>query len=189
LPSAEGYFTDLEKIEEAIKQELLPGAFGGGDDALELSYIIRRCWKKDPILRPTAATVAQELLYFKTRLSFSIGAQESNDGRSLATLAQVEESQARAWKAIKEARALNKNSLIPVPPKLKSAASDFDLLLTEDDEQGPVTSFILGAMIFWNLSDDFQWQDMYSDAVLPSLAMSSHGKIKERIVQRWRAYH
>lgn len=179
LPSAEGYFNDLGKIEEAMKQGSLPGAFEEGYEALELSDIIRRCWKKDPILRPTAATVAQDLLYIKTRLSFSIAAQESDDGRSLATLPRVEESQAGAWKAIKEARELNKNSLIPVQPNLKSAASDFNLLLNEDDEQGPVTSFVLGAMIFWNLTDDFQWQDIYGDTVFPSLAMSSHGKRAE----------
>lgn len=140
------------------------------------------------MLRPTAAAVAQMLLDIIASLSFPIATQESDNGDALSgiTSCEVEESRTRALKAIQEARKLNENSPILVQSTLKVTAADFDLFLDDDDEPGPFVSFIIGAIIFWNLVEDFS--DKESESPLSSTAMSMDGKMRNYALKRRGAY-
>lgn len=66
-----------------IKRGDLPGALENIDASWDVLNLIGQCWNKQPLLRPTAASVAESLLDIRTRLSMPVSVA---DGISKASL-------------------------------------------------------------------------------------------------------
>jgi len=134
----------------------VPGSLDGSTEDDELWTVIESCWNKDPLLRPTATFVAESLLNCLMR--FSISEDERSSG--IRTQEQdtkepdnsaLTELQSISMQAIMEARRLNEKSTIFKQSELRLKEHEFESLVDEEKSADPVHSFIIGAIVFWNL--------------------------------------
>jgi hypothetical protein len=143
-------------IRDSLSHGELPGAIEDYKDAPGLPDIVRQCWKRAPMLRPTASIVAQRLIDVTAHLAVVKSSLVSPDMQSSAATISISDEpercqigiiQQRTLDVIRNARHVNKDSIDLVQPTARTKVSDFKMLL-EEDGIDPLTSFILGTA-FW----------------------------------------
>ena len=125
----------------------------------ELRAIIMQCWDRNPLLRPTADVITNNLLDIKVALASmpqpdivtfpSISAISDWTGGS-DVLRRVQE---KAFTLINQARQLNMN-----PSEFKQCATtlpkeEFHMLQERGIDFQPVDAFLVGGLVWWNMLD------------------------------------
>jgi hypothetical protein len=146
------------QTEVAIRQQLSDGHYPWGIEELKelegCESIIQACLQQVPALRPPAAFVAQQLLGVYTQHcispELSISGSPSRDSEELQGI------KARCWELIQQAR----KSKGDETGRGKLSSTDFQaLLVSTRKEFDPITSFLVGAGIWWQVSEFDEWDD------------------------------
>jgi hypothetical protein len=136
-----------------------PGIIEDILEAPDIATIIVKCWSFDPAIRPTAASVSNALLSNIEKLSLpkepnlNYGQQPAPDSGSHAL--NVSDFETCAIGAIKIARQINDKSATFRQSSSIVDSGEFKTLLDSDDLSDPVSAFIIGAVLFWNLCESF----------------------------------
>jgi len=122
-----------------------------------LVNLLRGCWQKNPKLRPSAAFIAQKLLDVLTQYA---AAPESTISESSPATQQTQlvAIKQKCFELIQQKRD-KKN---PIEPRLTTEEFG-DLVRSNHEEFDPIGSFLIGAVIWWKLSDFDEWDDDYSE--------------------------
>ncbi|KAN0094155.1 kinase-like protein [Hyaloscypha variabilis] len=156
-------------IREKLHGNILPGSIPFATP-FALTDIIQQCWKRDPRLRPTTTAIAetlQDLIINLTHPStfgnFSHPRTEFlNDPNSC-----VEKVIQASLELIDEAR---KGTLISTRSKLP--APKFHLLFTDGTSWSPVKYFVVGAVLWWELTDECVYE--IGDDLILSLPLGAN---------------
>lgn len=181
---AEEVLKDTEEcriIRESLSHEELPGTIDDYEEAPGLADIIRQCWTRDPMLRPTASAVALRLIDVTAHLAVAESNLVSADMQSSAAARntldvlenrQIATIQKRTLDIIRDARHVNKNSTDLVQSTARIDLNDFNMLL--EDGTDPLTSFLLGAAFWWNVNPVSL--DDPGTGFIPVLTLSNNGQ-------------
>jgi hypothetical protein len=124
-----------------------------------LISVILSCWRRQPHLRPPAAFVSQQLLDILTQEYVppvpAALLPDSTDNGKIDNISNV------CWNLIQKARKSHGIESI----RVALPADDFALLLQKNQQTyDPVISFLLGAAIWWKISEFNEWNDDLSEA-------------------------
>jgi hypothetical protein len=157
--------SEFVSICQKLRSNILPGAIPHITHP-EVTTIIEQCWQQDPRLRPTAVTIAEKLQDVIINLTYSF----SVDNLTHASNANlpIEKVIQASLELIREAR---KGTHIPKIRKLPAA--EFSLLI-DDNSWTPVKYFVVGAVIWWELTDERAYIDL-DDGLPPWLPLSANG--------------
>lgn len=150
-----------ESISCLLSQGQLPWLSNKMDEAAwgGVIPVILSCWRSQPSLRPPPAFVAQRLLDILTEgcilPNFSVRPSLSADSQ------KIERISGECWAIIQKVR---KSKGIR-EDRDKLAGNEFHFLLRSSREAfDPVISFLVGAAIWWEVSDFKEWDDDLSEA-------------------------
>ena len=153
---------DQKKIE--IRQSIHQGLLPWGSTAVEeaewgsMVDLLRNCWQMSPKLRPPASFVAQKLLDILTQYAAAPNSKISESSPA-AQQTQLIAIKQKCLEMIQQKRE-KKESVLP-----RLVNEQFGVLVTSNRQEfDPVCSFLIGAMIWWKLSDFDEWDDDYSEA-------------------------
>jgi hypothetical protein len=150
---------EREDIRRKLATGTLPGITEHIPGVSEITAIIGKCWSFDPAIRPTATSVSDSRLssverlslprisglYYQTQLQLRSGSQSFNES----------DFQTHAIDTIKIARRLNEKSAAFIQSSSVVDSGQFQALLESDDPSSPVTAFVIGGVLFWNLCELF----------------------------------
>lgn len=150
------------KIREQLKRGQQPWGSNkmSGTDWGEVASIIQECWNPIPTLRPPAIFIAQRLLDVYTQhcaspdipLANSSPSQDHEKLRDAKTRCQTLVQHIRSSKT--------KNTSLD-----KLTVVDFQILLESNQEIfDPITSYLIGAAIWWNICDLSDLTDEFTEA-------------------------
>jgi hypothetical protein len=171
--------TECEAIRKQLRDSYLPGQLEEDGDASRFMDIIRQCWRRDPMYRTTADTVARTL----QELCASVVLQTSGIEKSLmedvenrrsAVDGDLDRIQQGALQAVQEARLLNKDAAKLLQSTSRIKSEDFRVLFDQADSSNPVASFIIGAALWWNIAD-FPFEEA-GDTSTRAVALTYEGK-------------
>jgi hypothetical protein len=133
------------------------------------------------MLRPTAASVAQTLQDIivggAVHLEGQVKAQSVALRHETFNPLLVPEAIIKsALQLIQKAREVNQNSASLIPLKEKITTSDLNLLVSGDDSWEPVKYFVVGAVIWWGLTDA-PIKEFEEDSLL-SLPLNANGTLR-----------
>lgn len=146
------------QAEVSIRQRLSEGHYPWAIEELnefeECKSIIQGCLQRAPALRPPAAFVAQQLLGVYTQHCISpelkISGSPSRDREELQRI------NARCWELVQQAR----KSKGDETGRGKLSSADFQVLLASARKEfHPIISFLVGAGIWWQVSEFHDWDD------------------------------
>ena len=152
----------------------------------KLRAIIMQCWDGNPLLRPTADVITNNLLDIKVALASmpqpDVTVFPSSSARSDWTggsdvLRRVQE---KAFTLINQARQLNMNSLEFKQCATRLPEEEFHMLQERGIDFQPVDAFLVGALVWWNLLDTHVLRGITTEdetAVDASLYTTEEGKV------------
>jgi hypothetical protein len=151
---------------ESIRQQLKVGKLPFGsperveDEWCEVVFkFVLQCWQTVPTLRPPSANVAQQLGQVYTRYCASPGVPISLS-TPLYDVGNLNIISQRCMQRIEAARKPKVGQGIE-----KLGAADFQVLVDSTRKEfNPVTHFLVGAAIWWQLSEFNRWDDEFMEA-------------------------
>ena len=178
LPDSNQYTAIQNKLQRGEH----PGVLSYANVPRGLLDIIGECWKVNPLLRPTSAEVAMKL---QDLLAQEVSLRASNNSNSAEFTEElssrivpppqaVSELLQEALSLIRKARAVNLESPSMIQSSAKLSSAAFEVLIG-DDEWTAVKYFVIGAVIFWQLTDA-DLGSLYSTSN-PILSISDNGKL------------
>lgn len=145
----------------SIRKQLSEGMLPWGSEKpsdiewAEVVPIITNCWRRTPTLRPPPAFVAEQILAIYTRFSALPASEQESaplDKESVEIIIN------RCSEMVQKAR----NGETDME---KLTDAEFRVLLQRNQQAfDPVTSFLLGAAIWWQVSKFNDWNDDLSEA-------------------------
>ena len=151
-----------------------------------LRAIIMQCWDRNPLLRPTADVITNNLLDIKVALASmpqpdiivfpSLNAISDWSGGT-DVLRKVQE---KAFTFINQARQRNMNSLEFKQCATTLSEEEFHMLQERGIDCQPVDAFLVGGLIWWNLLDTHVLRGIATEdetAVDTSLYTTDEGKV------------
>jgi hypothetical protein len=157
--------SEFVSIRQKLRGNILPGDIPRIVPG-EVTTVIKQCWQQDPRLRPTAVTIAETLQDLIINLTCPI----DNLTHASDTNFPAEKVMQASLELICEAR--EKNTRIPKIRRLPPA--DFNLLI-DDNSWTPVKYFVVGAVIWWKLTDERAFSSL-DDGLAPWLPLSADGE-------------
>lgn len=148
---------DFKLIQNGLRSGKLPNT--GQVDILpyQIERLIDACWKQLPQLRPTAAEVAESLQDYIISSSWEEAAAADVDdplreGENMAMTGIDDDTIIPAMKLIWQARQLNHKSVILLPVSSRLSRDKYQQIISGDEWEA-VKYFIVGALIFWDLTE------------------------------------